>query len=164
MSAYVLSVVGTVLLCAILTAILPSGKTNAVIKGVARLLCVLAIISPVCRFIISGKWDSGKNFFWKDFSGNVIQADESFIQYYRTLRIEEAETLLEEELFNRYGTKAEVTIGWAMEETAYADRYVDEQIKITEIHVKNQEKQAEEVERQMWEYLTKNYCSEVLIE
>jgi hypothetical protein len=30
--------------------------------------------------------------------------------------------------------------------------------------LKNKEKQSEEVEKAMWEYLTQNYCSEVLIE
>ena len=52
---YLLCVIGTVLICSILTAIAPEGKTSAVIKGVARLTCVLAIISPVLNFLLLQK-------------------------------------------------------------------------------------------------------------
>ena len=51
MNGYLISVVGTVLLCALLTAILPEGKTANLIKAVAKLACLVAIIAPVPAFL-----------------------------------------------------------------------------------------------------------------
>lgn len=164
MSAYVLSVIGTILLCAILTAILPNGKTNAVIKGVARLACVISIVMPVLIFFQSGEWSVGKIFFEEDFSKTVIQTDREFIKYYSEMRVRETQQILQEELLKEFSVKSAVKISWNMENGEYAERYEEYKIKITQIHVENQEKQTEEVERAMWIYLTENYCSEVLIE
>ncbi|MBQ5930220.1 MAG: hypothetical protein IIX02_05455 [Clostridia bacterium] len=164
MSAYVLSVIGTILLCAILTAVLPDGKTSTVIKGLARLACVISIVMPVLIFFQSGEWSVGEIFFQEDFSKSVIQTDEAFIQYYSEMRVRETQTNLQEELFKEFSVKSNVKIAWSMENTEYAERYEEYKIKITQIHVENREKQTEEVERAMWVYLTENYCSEVLIE
>ncbi|MBQ7913560.1 MAG: hypothetical protein IJ308_07475 [Clostridia bacterium] len=164
MSAYVLSVIGIILISAVLTAILPSGKTNNVVKGVTRLACVLAIVMPVLIFFQSGEWKIEETFFQEDFSQTVIQTDETFIQYYSEMRVRGAEIKLEEELLKEFSVKAEVTFFWETEKSEYASYYVDEKIKITRIHVVNEKKQTEEVEREMWVYLTENYCSEVLIE
>ena len=54
MNAYVLSVIGTVLISAVLTAIIPEGKTSKVIKGIARLACVLVIVTPIVQFFVKG--------------------------------------------------------------------------------------------------------------
>ena len=164
MSGYVLSVIGVILISAILTAVLPSGKTSSVIKGVTRLACVLVIVMPILVFFQSGEWKIGKTFFQDDFSESVIQTDEAFIQYYSEMRVREAERKLEEELFKEFSVNANVTLRWEIETSEYASYYEDEKIKITRIYVVNDKKQTEEVERAMWGYLTKNYCSEVLIE
>jgi hypothetical protein len=164
MSAYVLSVIGVILISAVLTAILPSGKTNTVVKGVTRLACVLAIIMPVLIFFQSGEWKIGKTFFQEDFAQTVIQTDGSFIQYYSEMRVRDAEKKLEEELLKEFSVKSDATLFWEIEKGEYASYYEEEKIKITRIHVLNDKKQTEEVERAMWVYLTKNYCSEVLIE
>ena len=50
MNEYVLSVIGTVLIASVLTAILPEGKTSGIIKGITRLVCVVAIVAPVVSF------------------------------------------------------------------------------------------------------------------
>ena len=81
MSVYVLSVIGTVLLCSILTSILPTGKTNSVIKGIAKLVCVISIVMPVLIFFQSGKWSMNQNIFQKEFAESIIKTDEAFIQY-----------------------------------------------------------------------------------
>ena len=163
MNAYVLSVIGTILLSAIITAILPDGKTNSVIKGVSRLACVIAIVMPILTFFQSGDWSVGE-IFKEDFSKIVIQTDEEFIQYYSEMRVRETQESLQNELLNEFSVKSKVEIAWDMENGEYAERYEDYKIKITQIHVENKEKQTEEVERAMWVYLTENYCSEVLIE
>ena len=71
------------------------------------------------------------------------------------MRVREAESALENELVENQGISAEVSIQW---------KYENEVICIEKIFVKTSEKQDEEVLKDVWEYLTKNYCSEVLIE
>ena len=164
MSAYVLSVIGTILLCAILNAVLPTGKTSGVIKGVARMACVISIVMPVAIFFQSGEWSLGQTIFKNDFAESVIQTDDAFIKYYSQMRVREAQVSLEKALKDEFLVEAEVEIEWRSEGEEYGKLYDDEKIKIVRILVKNKEKQAEEVENAMWEYLTKNYCSEVLIE
>ena len=164
MSAYVLSVIGVILISAILTVILPSGKTNSLIKCVARLACVLVIVMPLLIYFQSGTWSNGITFFGDEFQETVIHTDAGFIQYYSEMRVRETERSLKEELLEEFYVKAEVRLSWEMESAMIGSYYTQEKIKITRIQVINEEKQAEEVERAMWVYLTENYCSEVLIE
>ena len=77
MNAYVLSVIGTILLSAIITAILPDGKTNSVIKGVSRLACVIAIVMPILTFFQSGDWSAGE-IFKEDFSKMSLAEKQKF--------------------------------------------------------------------------------------
>ena len=164
MSAYVLSVIGTVLLCAILNAILPSGKTSAMIKGVARMACVISIVMPVLIFFQSGQWSFGKTIFQDDFAESVIEVDDEFIEYYSQMRVRDVQVSLQKVLRTEFFVEADVQIEWASEVNSYGQIYDGEKIKIVRILVKNKEKQSEEVKNAMWEYLTQNYCSEVLIE
>ena len=108
MSAYVLSVIGIILISAILTAILPSGKTSTVVKSVTRLACVISIVMPVLIFFQSGEWSVGQTFFQEDFAETVIQTDEAFIQYYSEKRVLETENTLEEELYKEFQIKTDV--------------------------------------------------------
>ena len=83
MNGYLLCVIGTVLVCSILTAITPEGKTSAVIKGVARLTCILAIIAPVLSFLKTGDVavfndKNSQEFFLQE----GIDGQVAFIQYY----------------------------------------------------------------------------------
>ena len=164
MSAYVLGVIGTVLLCAIFTAILPEGKTNTVIKGVTRLACVVSIVMPVLIFFQSGEWSMDAIVFSNDFTKSAIDEDGEFIQYYSEMRVREAEAALKKEIYEKFSVECDVEIVWQMQTGAYAEQYEDRKIEITNIFIKNKEKQSEDTKKAMWEYLTKNYCSEVLIE
>lgn len=156
MNGYLLCVIGTVLVCSILTAIAPEGKTSAVIKGVARLTCVLAIIAPVLNFLKSGDVSvfNDKN-RQEIFSQEGIEEESAFIQYYSEMRISQTERALEAEIKEKYKVLAEVSLTWSR---------IEEEIRIDKISVKLPPKTEEEVRKSMWEYLTKNYCSEVLIE
>ena len=58
----------------------------------------------------------------------------------------------------------EATLSYEYVEELVDGRYVDEKIRITAIHLGLKTPISEEAIREMWEYLTKNYCSEVLIE
>ncbi len=161
MSGYLLSVMGTVLVCSLLTAIAPEGKTSSVIKGIARLACVLTIIAPVLRFFQTGSIGENAE---GNFQENVIQTDESFIQYYSKERVQEAEVALQNDLKGRYDTDCDVRLEWLLEEENFGGHYTAEHIRITAIYVNVLENVNEEVKLDMSAYLTQNYCSEVLIE
>ena len=156
MNGYLLSVSGTVLLSALLTAITPEGKSTGVIKGVCKLVCVLAIVAPVLKFFQGGETKADKKFIETFFMQSVIDTDEDVIKYYSELKIQEAEEQLEEEIEELFDLTSEVNFHWQIEES--------DRIKITCIYVIIQEEYEEEVSNKMCEYLTKNYCSEVLIE
>ena len=158
MNGYLLSIAGVVILSAILSAILPSGKTSGLIKSVMRTACILAIISPIVTFFRSGALSvSGVKNFDAIFSQSVIEQERAFIHYHSEMRIAEAEKNLEKEIFEQFSVEADVALSWELETD-------DGVIKITQIRVELIEQKDGEVLKRMWEYLTKNYCSEVLIE
>ena len=154
MNGYLLAIIGTVILSALLTAITPEGKSSGVIKGVCKLVCVLAIIAPVLEYL-QGKNGSGK-IFETFFSESGITADEDVIKYYSELKVSQAESYLEKELSKEFDLQTEIVYSWQEDD--------NKMIKITCINVKIKGEYEEEVRKKMWEYLTKNYCSEVLIE
>ena len=156
MREYLLSIIGTVFFSALLTAILPDGKCAGLIKAIARMACTLAIVSPVLSFFQSGELSFIKiEKTQTNFSQSVIDEQQAFIHYYSELRIKEAEAALEKELKDVQGISVKVSIQW---------HYESEGIYIEKVSVKTLEQYEEEVLQKMWEYLTKNYCSEVLIE
>ena len=157
MSAYLLVIVGSVLVSAILTAVIPSGKTANVIKGVTKAVCLLAILSPVPEILAKSGWlEENENYF----SQPVIQTDTSFIKYYSEMRIQNAEELLEKEILDKYSLGTDVTLIWQ-----YADANIDtDNIKILQICVQILQPYDGERKMEVKEYLMKNYCSEVMIE
>ncbi len=165
MNGYLLSVIGTVLLCSLLTAIAPEGKTSAVVKGVARLTCILAIIAPVLQFFKTGSLSDllGEK-EEKNFTQNVIEEEGAFIQYYCELRIQETEKALKAALSERYGLDCAVSIAWSAVEEELDGGYTEPRIRVDGIAVTLLQEAQEEVKEAMLEYVKKNYCSEVLIE
>lgn len=164
MNGYLLSIIGTVLLCAILTAIAPQGKTSGAIKGVAKLACVLVIVSPVLRFFKTGEiggnsTENSPTFFPQ----TGIETDEAFIQYYSEMRVRETERALQEEILERYAVEAQVTLLWERERETVGQYYQTERIKINEIRVKCAQEPSKELRESMREYMAGNYCSEVWI-
>lgn len=165
LNGYLLSIIGTVLVCSILTAILPSGKTHGVIKGIAKLVCVITIISPIPKFI--GNWsffdknnkkNSGNNTV--NLAQTVIPTDESFIKYYCEMRVQNAEISLNEEIKEKFFITATSDITWKFQ----AENDIDsDTIQIVKISVKL-ENGDEQTRQAVGEYLRKNYCSEVQIE
>lgn len=165
MNAYLLSIIGTVLLSAVLTAIIPEGKTSSIIRSVTKFVCVMIIVSPILKFFNKDSLGNinvlnSENFF----SETVIQSDNEFIKYYSELRIHQAETALEKKLEEKYSIPTSVCLKWREQEETTALFYKEQEIKILKIIVKTEQECGEEVKNAMWEYLTKNYCSEVLIE
>lgn len=152
MNGYLLSVVGTVLIASVLTAIAPEGKTSGIIKAITKSVCLLAIIAPIPSYLFSENSDKKNDETESFFSQTVIETDGAYIKYYSEMRIREAEQSLEAELKEKFSVQANVTLQWD---------YQENEIKITKIIVKTQNG---ENRAAMWEYLTKNYCSEVMIE
>ena len=150
LDAYLLSVIGTILLGALLTAILPEGKTSGIVHNMTRLVCLLVIISPVLTFFNGEKVKSEKNI-----EKSVIQTDELFIEYYSEMRVRNAEIALANELADTFNEPCKVCMRWALEK---------DEIRIQEIVLTLERECDEEVKARMCEYVTKNYCSEVLIE
>ena len=150
MNGYLLSVIGTVLLSAVLTAIAPNGKTAFVIKNVAKLACLLVIVSPLLTYVQQEKKGGDlKNNSTKE----VINTDESFIQYYSEMKVRQAEETLEKEIFEKLSLSCKLTFSWELLEDEIFIR------KITVLSpIDTEEKES------LYEYLTKNYCSEVVFE
>lgn len=152
MSGYLLSVIGTVLIAALLTAIAPEGKTSGLIKAIAKSACLLAIVAPIPSYLNSGNFDEKNIGSQTIFSQTVIETDEDFIKYYSEMRIRATAQALEAELKDKFSVETSVELEWT---------YESDEIKITKIIVKTKNGEENTV---MWEYLTKNYCSEVMIE
>lgn len=88
MKEYLLSIGGIVLFSSVLLTILPSGKTTELIKGIARIACLVAILAPVGQFFVEGKNFDGI------FAESGIELQSSFIEYSSKEKVAEAEKIL----------------------------------------------------------------------
>ena len=158
MNGYLLCIIGTVLLSSIIASVLPEGKTAKVIKGIAKLVCLLAIIAPIPRFLKGWKGENQNP--EKNLSEKVISTDESFIKYYCEMRIENVERELEAEILEKFSVSAQTNISWWFN----GDAIDVDNVQIREISVKLAEGTSMERKNAVYEHLTQNYCSEVLIE
>ena len=166
MRAYVLGVLGTVLFCSVLSAIAPEGKTASVVKGVTRLACVIVIISPVLHFFKIGEISSDCERVVCFFSESVIQTDKDFIKYYSDIRARLTADSIAEEIKEKYGIQTKVTLDLQTIKDTYAG-YAYERLQIVTIRLQlegDNMEQNKEKQRDMQEFLKKNYCCEVLIE
>jgi hypothetical protein len=159
-NGYLLSVIGTILISAFVTAITPDGKTSAVVKAITRLACILVIISPILRFLQMERSTLNAENRQEIFTESVIRTDEAFIQYYQEKRIACVKQSLQEELFDEFAVDCNVTLEWQNVQTNDGESGIE----IIRIIVRLKNTIAEKEKVRMCDYLTKNYCSEVLIE
>lgn len=120
MEGYILAACGAVILSSLILLVLPEGKTGRFIGGILRLFCLLVMLTPLLALLREG--GEGELF------GSAAQeelVDEEFISYAFSLRAEEQERALEEELA-RDGLRVQVRIGWKSVEYAYT---------VTDVHV-----------------------------
>ena len=148
MNGYLTIIIGTVLLCAIITAILPNGKTATVIQGVAKMMCLLAIVAPIPDFL------KGKSFH-KNLNKSVLKTDQSFIEYYGNMRIEQAERVVETDIQDNFSIRTNVLL------TTTTDSAL---LEIVSMRVTLCESGTKELKTAMSEYLTKMYGCGVIIE
>ena len=82
MNSYIFSIIGVVLISSLLTAIIPEGKTTAIVKNMAKLLCLFVIISPILQFFHKTGVAVSKKNYQAILDDSVIELDEEFIKYY----------------------------------------------------------------------------------
>ncbi len=161
MSGYLLSIVGIVLLSAVLSAVLPGGKTGKLIRGMAKLACLVVILAPVLKFFAGGEEPDFPLFS----SETVIQTDGTFIDYCSTERVKSAENALAEKLSEVFAVRAEVKLEWeycdSLTGTEYMNLYAGKEIRITKAVLTDAEGViGEEVRQKMEEYVAENYGCE----
>ena len=138
MNAYLLSVIGTILISAIITALIPEGKTATVIRSVAKLACTVAILAPILHFFKTGELGEGgelSNTATGNFSKISIEADEEFIQYYCEIRVRETERALENELAKTHGVSADVALLWELRTEEVYGLYDGQEIYIKAVKI-----------------------------
>lgn len=170
MSAYLLAIIGIVLLSSILSVVLPGGKTAKFIKGIAKLCCLAVILAPILSFF-RGNGDGNIKFPFFS-SETVIETDDAFIDYCSTKRIENAEAELKKKLEETFSVEVEVTLLWEYRssmtesESASNDNYLSvyqgKEIKITKALLKDsRDNIGGEVKKKMTEHIVKEYGCEV---
>ena len=164
MNTYIFSVVGIVLISSFITAVSAEGKTAGMVKGMTKLVCLLVILSPIFQLLIKNQKGNNENFYQDIFGYSVIEMDNHFIQYYSETTMSYLEDRLEKEVYEKYDFSVNISIDWAYEEENSTDIYDLAKIKINQIIISEKQALSEEDKSILWEYLTKNYCSEVLIE
>ena len=112
MNSYLYSIIGIVLIGAVLIALHPEGKTSAMIRHMTKLACLLVIISPILQFFTKRETVNGHQTFQEFFYDSVIEIDDNFIQYYSENTITNIEEKLEQELFEKYNLQLSVSIKW----------------------------------------------------
>lgn len=158
MREYLLSIVGIVFISGILNAILPEGKTSGMVKSTAKLCCLLVILTPVAEFVSKG---GEKDKIFSDFlDESVIQTDQAFINYSSGKRIDEAETLLKEEIESEYHVSIQVELLWEYQQEN-AKGYTANAIKIKAIVLTFLTQTSEEIRLKIAEKLQEKYQVEV---
>ena len=161
MNGYLLSIIGTVLFSACIVAIVPEGKMSGTVKGVAKMVCLLAIIAPIPQYMKKQENNGNVQISQEKLSSTGIQMDVQFIQYYSEMRIRETENALEEEIFEMFSCTAIVSL---VAEDIDAQTGIDE-IKIAYVQVDVQTGETLETKKeQIRNYLTELCGCEVLIE
>lgn len=124
---YLLCIIGTTLFSAVITSVMPEGKTSAMIKGIARLVCVVSILSPIPQFLQKQSFfeffqDKNTLFPTEKFSQLVITIDQPFIDYVSQMRVTVLEQQIQAAIEKQFQTQCEVeVIGVVQSETAELD-------------------------------------------
>lgn len=164
MNTYIFSVIGIILISSFITAVSAEGKIGSMVKGMTKLMCLLVILSPIFQLLTKKQKGNTQNFHQDIFGYSVIEMDNHFIEYYSQTTMSYLEDSLEKEICEKYAYCVCISIDWAYEKGNSTDIFDPTKIKINQIHVSQKQALNEEDKRILSEYLTKNYCSEVLIE
>ena len=122
MQAYILGVCGAVVISALITILLPEGKTGKFIGGILKLFCVAVMLLPVPALLQEVGVTGGG-------SGGEMPLDEAFIEAVFSRRAEEEEEALEGKIDEEVGVTACVDILWECEDFAYTVEEIDVKIE-----------------------------------
>ncbi len=137
MSGYILGVIGAVLVSAVLSAILPEGKTNGLIRSIMKIICIFTIVAPIVDFIGGFGWD-GEGIF----DESVINSDPSFIDYCSKISVEEAREKLENAIEEEFDVEIDLSLEWRYlqgENEILYGTYEDVKIEIVKATVRAEE-------------------------
>lgn len=110
MKAYILSVAGVILISAIISILVPSGKMGKFIKGMTKLFILAVLISPFVS------WLKGGDFL---FSSKDVGSDEKYLRNYVAMLTDEDEAAIEAALAEEYGIGTEVAVSRSFDDFSY---------------------------------------------
>lgn len=113
MREYVLGVCGAVLISALVTLLLPEGKTGKFIHGILKLFCLVVILVPLLAFFKNFSLSSGGS------TESSMTLDENFIEYAAQERAESDGKALKSELEQIYKVVVKVRVVWEIDENIY---------------------------------------------
>lgn len=122
MQTYILGVCGAVIISALVTILMPEGKTGKFIGGILKLFCVAVMLLPVPSLLreigVIGSAPAAE-----------VPLDEAFIEEVFSRRAAQQEEDLEALIAEEIGVTVSASIGWASEEYAYTVDRVDVKIE-----------------------------------
>ncbi len=110
MKAYILSVAGVILISAIVSILVPSGKMGKFIKGMTKLFILAVLISPLVS------WLRGGDFL---FSSKDVGSDEKYLKNYVAMLTDEDEVAIEADLKVEYGIGTDVEVFRSFDDFSY---------------------------------------------
>lgn len=114
MKAYILAVCGAAIISALVTVLLPEGRTGKFINGILKLFCLLVMLVPLL-FLFT---DPGEVF--PDSGGETeMEYDEGFIDYMFSRLAEEEEAAVETYIEEEFSVIADAEVGWKNVEYAF---------------------------------------------
>lgn len=133
MSSYILSVCGAVIISALVSIIMPEGKTGKFINGIVKIACVLIMVSPIISWVYKLKGEKSQ-------SVNNIKVDigDDFLNYFNNVKAEELEKDIKKIIENQYDIEVFVEIDWQISNYAFTLKKVLINIKNFGIYKKDE--------------------------
>jgi len=133
MSSYILSVCGAVIISALVSIIMPEGKTGKFINGIVKIACVLIMVSPIISWVYKLKGEKSQSV------NNIkVDIDDDFLNYFNNVKAEELEKDIKKIIENQYDIEVFVEIDWQISNYAFTLKKVLINIKNFGIYKKDE--------------------------
>lgn len=129
MKAYILGVAGVILISAIISILVPSGKMGKFIKGMTKLFILAILISPFVAWLKGGD---------PLFSSTDLGADKKYLKTYVAMLTDEDEAAIKAFLEEEYGIGTDVAVSRSFDDFSYEKIKVvvlDFGINVDESHI-----------------------------
>ena len=123
MQAYILCVCGAVIISALVTLLLPEGKTGKFINGILKLFCLLVVLVPLFGF-----FKELKNPDFPD-SSQEASLDDGFIDYAFDVRAKEDGEKIDKTIADEFSVVVSSSVAWDFVEYSYKITGVSVKIK-----------------------------------